>query len=363
MRRGGRNILRPERGRTIVVAAPSPPTVTNPGRQVADVGSSVTLAIEAANTTSYEATGLPAGLTINSATGVITGTPTTVGKDTVLVTVHGAGGEASATFEWAVEPAAVELGPFGERLVAALGPWMTPSLEIACAAIASMGFNQAMALIEEEGTEGEPGWLPPWGRLFDPDLCPAADLPYLGQLVGVDVPLGAPEPEARALVRAKAGISRGTRASVEAAIERSITVAWAVDTAYTKGQLVTHEPKAGELLCYEATANFTSGATFATTHLTVVNIHTQYELIPRERANGETNAYYFTVIVHGYQLQPEGNTAQLLDNINSVKPAGLVPEIVVTEEALATDPLISEFTLPIEAISGEIETLTLADVT
>ena len=45
----------------------------------------------------YSATGLPPGLSINSATGLITGTPTTVGTYKVAVTANGTGGLASST--------------------------------------------------------------------------------------------------------------------------------------------------------------------------------------------------------------------------------------------------------------------------
>lgn len=258
---------------------------------------------------------------------------------------------------------AEELGPFGQLLVEKLSVWMTPSLEIVCASVAALGFNTLLELYGEEGTEGEPDWVCAWGKLLDVDLCPASALPYLGQYVGVQVPAGTPEAEARALIRAKAGTNRGTEAAVTAAIEASISRFWQPDTEYVKGQLVRHEPSPGEVLCYEATATFTSGSEFATTHLTAINIATQYELLPREKANGETNAYYFTIIVHGYQLLPAGNQAQLEANVNAVKFMGLVMEIIQTEEPLNTDPLIDEGTVLIEGGLGEIETATLADIT
>src|SRR5450755_3819108 len=59
-------------------------TVTSPGNQTSPAGSPVSLQIHASDsqsgqTLTYSATGLPAGLSINSATGLITGTPTTAG--------------------------------------------------------------------------------------------------------------------------------------------------------------------------------------------------------------------------------------------------------------------------------------------
>ena len=86
--------------------------MTNPGNQTNTVGDSVNLAIVASDpdldTLSYSATGLPAGLNINSSTGVIAGTPTTAGTSNVTVTVDdGNGGTDNANFTWTVEAAPV----------------------------------------------------------------------------------------------------------------------------------------------------------------------------------------------------------------------------------------------------------------
>ncbi|MFD0276030.1 M4 family metallopeptidase [Kitasatospora sp. NPDC127111] len=81
-------------------------TVTSPGNQSTKVGTAVNLAIKASGGTaplSYSATGLPAGLSINASTGVITGTPTTVGTSNVTVTAKDAAGKTgTASFTWAV---------------------------------------------------------------------------------------------------------------------------------------------------------------------------------------------------------------------------------------------------------------------
>jgi mono/diheme cytochrome c family protein len=83
------------------------PTVTDPGAQTGVTGTAVSLPIAAADpdgdALTYAATGLPAGLAIDSATGLIGGTPTTAGSYTVTVSVSdGRGGTASAAFNWSI---------------------------------------------------------------------------------------------------------------------------------------------------------------------------------------------------------------------------------------------------------------------
>jgi hypothetical protein len=83
-------------------------TVTNPGNQSSTTGSAVSTQIHATDSTAgqtltYSATGLPAGLSINPSTGLITGTPTAAGTSTVTVTAKDAAGTTgTATFTWTV---------------------------------------------------------------------------------------------------------------------------------------------------------------------------------------------------------------------------------------------------------------------
>jgi hypothetical protein len=83
-------------------------TVTNPGTQTSTVGTSVSVQIHATDSASgqtltYSATGLPAGLSINSSTGLISGTPTTAGTYTTTVTAKDTtGASGSASFTWTV---------------------------------------------------------------------------------------------------------------------------------------------------------------------------------------------------------------------------------------------------------------------
>ena len=83
-------------------------TVTNPGSQTGTVGTAVSLQIKATDSASgqtltYSATGLPAGLSISSTTGLISGTPTTASSNSVTVTAKDTtGATGSASFTWTI---------------------------------------------------------------------------------------------------------------------------------------------------------------------------------------------------------------------------------------------------------------------
>jgi serine protease len=82
-------------------------TVTNPGNQSSTVGTAVSLQIHASDsgssTLTYSATGLPAGLSINSSSGLISGTPTTAATSSATVTAKDTtGASGSASFSWTV---------------------------------------------------------------------------------------------------------------------------------------------------------------------------------------------------------------------------------------------------------------------
>jgi hypothetical protein len=81
--------------------------VTSPGNQSGTVGTAASVQVHATDSggaaLTYSATGLPAGLSINSSSGLISGTPTASGTSSVTVTARDSTGvSGNTTFTWTV---------------------------------------------------------------------------------------------------------------------------------------------------------------------------------------------------------------------------------------------------------------------
>jgi uncharacterized repeat protein (TIGR03803 family) len=84
---------------------PPPPAITSALTASGRAGHAFTYEITASNTpTSFAATGLPAGLTINRATGMITGTPAATGTTSVVLAAANSGGVGRATLTLTISP-------------------------------------------------------------------------------------------------------------------------------------------------------------------------------------------------------------------------------------------------------------------
>jgi len=101
---------------------PTALSLTNPGSQSGTVGSAASLALSATGGTTpytFTASGLPAGLSINASSGVISGTPTTAGTSTVTATVTDSASPthatATVTFNWTISPVGSCASP-GQKL-------------------------------------------------------------------------------------------------------------------------------------------------------------------------------------------------------------------------------------------------------
>ena len=92
---------------TLTVVSGSPPVINSSATASGTTGAAFTYTITATNTpTSFTATGLPAGLILDSSTGAITGIPTAVGTSTVALGATNAGGTGTLTLTITIKPPA-----------------------------------------------------------------------------------------------------------------------------------------------------------------------------------------------------------------------------------------------------------------
>jgi Domain of unknown function (DUF4082)/Putative Ig domain len=89
----------------LTISASSAPVITSPLTASGTTGSPFSYQIAATNNpTSFNAAGLPPGLSVNTATGVISGAPTAAGTSSVTLSATNAGGTGSATLALTISP-------------------------------------------------------------------------------------------------------------------------------------------------------------------------------------------------------------------------------------------------------------------
>ena len=95
-------------------------SVLSPGTQQTAVGTPAKLRILATGGTglTYGASGLPSGLSIDTATGVISGTPSATGASNVTITATGSSGSASVSFTWYIHGTVTVTSPGNRSTVA-----------------------------------------------------------------------------------------------------------------------------------------------------------------------------------------------------------------------------------------------------
>ena len=137
-------------------------SVNNPGNQTGSVGTPVNLQLTASGgsgTYTWSATGLPAGLSINSSNGLITGTPTTAGPSTVTATATSGTQSGSTQFSWTINPAGSGCASPGQKLA-------NPGFESGAAS-----WTASSGVIGQWGASGQPthggtwnAWMDGYGR-------------------------------------------------------------------------------------------------------------------------------------------------------------------------------------------------------
>ncbi len=168
---------------TISSATGNTVTVTNPGNQTGTVGAAASLQISATDSASgqtltYSATGLPAGLSIGSSTGLISGTPSAAGSSSVTVSAKDTtGATGSASFTWTISSggggctAAQLLGnPGFENGSSSPSPWTVTSTHSPVDVISNSSK-------EPPHTGSWDAWLDGWGKTTTDTLSQPVTLP------------------------------------------------------------------------------------------------------------------------------------------------------------------------------------------
>jgi hypothetical protein len=210
---------------------------------------------------------------------------------------------------------------FGAALIDALQPWITLHLCWLCDAIgvaADPWWTQIMDLGVDDGLTptvgtyvgGElvtEGYQPGYGAALNPSVASGSELQYLAQFVGVQLPTGVSDDNARSLIMEEGGFHRGTPAALIAAAKRNLSGTQSV------------------------------------------------ALLERMNGAGQADAYAFSVVVRPEEVV---NQAALITAILDVKPAGLVFTLVQSDA-----PLLSQYTRTFAGITVPLSAATLAQVT
>lgn len=211
------------------------PTITSPGPQVGRLEENVDLGIVATNATSFSATSLPPGLSINFGTGVISGELSAEGTYFPKITAMGPGGSASVTFEWIVHAF-----PYGLSNANTVAQEIYGLIEPLTYADQGLGFpllkyldgiglmwNDIDEIIRDK-IEPHGKIRPGYAKVMTVGECPENWLPWLAQFIGVTAPPNMPVLD-QELIIAASGMNRGTPAAIKAAVAVKLTGAKRVD--------------------------------------------------------------------------------------------------------------------------------------
>jgi hypothetical protein len=117
--------------------------------------------------------------------------------------------------------AAPVLSPLGERLRERTAP-LAPNDADYGYAHAHLCEGMMLPMQQVALLVDPPDPYQPWETLFDPDLCPAFALPWLGQVVGVRVSRQMSEADQRAMIKGLGGSKVGSPPRIRAAVELTV---------------------------------------------------------------------------------------------------------------------------------------------
>jgi hypothetical protein len=73
------------------------------------------------------------------------------------------------------------------------------------------------------------------------------------------------------------------------------------------------------------------GNSFSAQSLPTIDPSTQYSIVERQDSAGNPNAYFITIVVKPEQLTPASNTTAILAAIDSVKPGGVLINLIASD--------------------------------
>ncbi len=129
-----------------LVVAVAAPVISSATSASGTAGNSFSYQITATNTpTSYGASGLPAGLTLNSTTGLISGTPTAAGTSTVALSATNSGGTGTANLSLSIAAPAPVLSSFACTIASITGAGTDACTITLSSAALSGGFTASLS--------------------------------------------------------------------------------------------------------------------------------------------------------------------------------------------------------------------------
>jgi hypothetical protein len=149
-------------------------TVTNPGSKTSTVGTATSLQMSGSDSgglaLTWSATGLPTGLSINSSSGLISGTPSAAGTFSVTVTAKDStNASGSTSFTWTISGGGGGGGCSGQKLT-------NPGFESG-----STGWTASSGVINTDGANSHSGsgyaWLDGYGTTHTDTLSQAVSIP------------------------------------------------------------------------------------------------------------------------------------------------------------------------------------------